>query len=346
MRVIVTGSDGYVGRVLARRLVDDGHDVIGFDIQLFAGCAFAEHPPTWTERLLDVRDVRAEDLRGVDAVCHLAALSNDPLGAADPALTHAINLGGTLALAQAAKQAGVRRFVFASSCSVYGSQPAGMAATEDSALVPLTEYARSKIAAERALQALADGSFSPVYLRQATAFGWAERFRFDLVLNNFVGWALSTSSVRLVSDGSAWRPIAHVEDLAGAFAQAITADRDAVHDVALNVGTDSANHRIGDLAAIVADEVGGVRVSVADGASADIRSYRVSFARIAERLPGWTATWTAAAGARQMRDALVTAGFTPADLTDERFIRLKRLAARRERGEIDADLRATAEVAE
>jgi len=322
-------------------LGDDGHEVLGFDIRLFADCAFAEREPTWTERRVDVRDVRVADLRGVDVVCHLAALSNDPLGAIDPALTRAINLDATLALARTAKQAGVQRFVFASSCSVYGSQPAGVAASEDSPLVPLTEYARSKVAAEQALHALADRSFSPVYLRQATAFGWAERFRFDLVLNNFVGWALATSSVRLLSDGSAWRPIAHVEDLAGAFTQAVTVDRDAVHDVALNVGADDANHRISDLAAIVAATVGGVHVTVADGAAVDTRSYRVSFARIAERLPGWTPTWTAAAGARQMCDALVTAGFTPDDFADERFTRLKRLAARRERGEIDADLRET-----
>src|SRR5712691_214089 len=251
MRIVVTGADGYIGRVLARRLGQLGHDVTGFDIGLFAGCSFEERAATWRERRIDVRDVRADDLRRIEAVCHLAALSNDPLGAIDPALTREINYEGTLRVARAAKEAGVRRFVFASSCSVYGRQPDGAAAHEGSPLAPLT-----------------DAHFSPVYLRQATAFGWSERFRFDLVLNNFVGWALATGQVRLLSDGSSWRPIAHVADLAEAFACAIVADREAVHDRALNVGADSENRKIRDLATVAAETVG-APVTTGAGATAD-----------------------------------------------------------------------------
>ena len=286
MRIVVTGSDGYIGRVLSRRLVELGHEVTGFDTGLFAGCSYDESMPTWRARALDVRDVRAEDLAGVEAVCHLAALSNDPMGELDPALTRAINLDGTMTIARAAKDAGARRFVFASSCSVYGQHPEGVAATETSPLAPLSAYADSKVAAEAALHGLASRSFSPVYLRQSTAFGWSERFRFDLVLNNFVGWALATGSVHLLSDGSAWRPIAHVSDLAEAFACAVVGERDAVHDVAMNVGRDAENHRIRDLARLAAAAVGAT-VTLAAEATADHRSYRVSFARISERLPAW-----------------------------------------------------------
>ncbi len=344
MRVVVTGADGYIGRVLARRLGQLGHDVTGFDIGLFAGCSFEEQAATWRERRIDVRDVRADDLRRIEAVCHLAALSNDPLGAIDPALTREINYEGTLRVARAAKEAGVRRFVFASSCSVYGRQPDGAAAHEGSPLAPLTEYARSKIDAEHALHSLADAHFSPVYLRQATAFGWSERFRFDLVLNNFVGWALATGQVRLLSDGSSWRPIAHVGDLAEAFACAIVADREAVHDRALNVGADSENRRIRDLATVAAETVG-APVTTGAGATADPRSYRVSFAGIRERMPAWSPRRSAADGAREMRDALVRSGFVAADFEDERFTRLRRLVARRDHGELDAALRPVTSVA-
>lgn len=339
MRVVVTGADGYIGRTLARRLAALGHEVIGLDVELYAGCAFSDPGVSWIRRVVDVRDVRVDDLRGADAVCHLAALSNDPLGALDPALTRAVNYEGTLRVARAAKEAGVQRFVFASSCSVYGRQPDGAAATEESALEPRTEYACSKVDAERALHELADGGFSPVYLRQATAFGWSERFRFDLVLNNFIGWALTTGSVRLLSDGSAWRPIAHVADLADAFACAVAAPRDAVHDVALNVGDEAENHRIGDLARIAADAIGLTDVTTTDGATSDDRSYRVSFGRIRERLPSWTAARSAAFGAREMHAALLSAGFSPVDFDDERFTRVKRLVNRRARGEIDGQLR-------
>lgn len=339
MRVIVTGADGYIGRVLARRLVALGHEVVGLDVGLYRGCSFTETAPSWTARSDDVRDVTAREFAGAEAVCHLAALSNDPLGAIDPRLTREINYDGTIRVARAAKEAGVRRFLFASSCSVYGRQPDGVAATEASPLEPRSEYARSKVDAERALHELADRRFTPVYLRQATAFGWSERFRFDLVLNNFVGWALTTGGVRLLSDGSAWRPIAHVADLAEAFACALAAPRDAIHDLALNVGSDGENHRIRDLARAAADAVGVPDVSTTAGAVADDRSYRVSFARIRERLPSWSATRTATFGAREMRDALRAAGCTTDDFNDERFTRLRRLVQRRARGELDERLR-------
>lgn len=341
MRVAVTGSDGYIGRVLARHLVSLGHEVIGFDIELYRGCSFAENAPSWGMRLMDVRDMTARDLAGVEAVCHLAALSNDPLGVLEPRLTADINVGGTVRVARAAKEAGATRFVFASSCSVYGRQPDGEAAGENAALEPLTAYARSKVEAEHALHELADSRFSPVYLRQATAYGWSERFRFDLVLNNFVGWAMATGAVRLLSDGAAWRPLAHVADLAAAFASVLVAPRDAVHDLALNVGIDTENHRIRELAALAAETVG-ASVSTASGAAKDDRSYRVSFERIRERLPSWTATHTARAGVREMHRTLTDAGFHAADFEDDRFTRVACLRYRRERRELDAELRETA----
>src|SRR2546426_379256 len=268
MRVVVTGADGYIGRVLARRLRQLGHEVTGFDIGLFAGCSFEEQAATWRERRIDVRDVRADDFGRIEAVCHLAALSNDPLGAIDPALTREINYEGTLRVARAAKEAGVRRFIFASSCSVYGRQPDGAAAHEGSPLAPLAQYARSRI----------------------------------------------------------------------------VADRDAVHDRALNVGADSENRRIRDLATVAAETVG-APVTTGAGATADPRSYRVSFAGIRERMPAWSPRRSAADGAREMRDALVRSGFVAADFEDERFTRLRRLVARRDHGELDAALRPVTSVA-
>jgi len=339
MRVVVTGADGYIGRVLCAELRRSGAEVIGIDSRLFAGCAYgADEPPAWTLIEKDVRDLRAEDLRGVFGVCHMAALSNDPLGALDAGLTREINFEGTLHVARVAKDAGVARFVFASSCSVYGRQPEGKSADETAAFAPQTEYARSKVESEAALARLASRDFSPTYLRQSTAYGWSERLRLDLVLNNFVAWALATGEVRLLSRGDQWRPLAHVRDLSAAFVAALNAPRDAVHDTALNVGDDGANYLIRDLADAAAKAVG-ASVRTDPGAEADTRSYRVSFARIRERLPAWKPQWNAVKGAVELKQQMTRKGFAASDLEDERFIRLRRIQRLRNEGRVDAHLR-------
>lgn len=341
MKVLVTGADGYIGRVLCAELRRAGATVTGVDSRLFAGCGYRpDATPAWPLVAKDVRDLRVDDLDGIEGVCHLAALSNDPLGELDPGLTREINLGGTLHVARIAKESGVRRFVFASSCSVYGQQPGDTAADEDAPLAPQTEYARTKIEAERRLSLLATREFSPVYLRQATAYGWSERLRLDLVLNNFVAWALATGEVRLLSRGDQWRPLAHVKDLAAAFIAALAAPRDAVHDIALNVGTETANYRIRDLAEAAAGAVG-ARLRTDPGAEADTRSYRVSFARIRERLP-WRPAWDAHSGAAELKREMIGAGFAPSDLDDERFIRLRRIQRLRADGRVDGNLRPVA----
>lgn len=338
MRIAVTGSDGYIGRVLAGQLVAQGHDVVGIDSCLYEGCSFEEIEPTWLQIRADIRDIRSEDLKGIEAVCHLAALSNDPLGALDPHLTWSINVEGTSAVARAAREAGVLRFVFASSCSVYGAPGDGSAVGEWAPVSPLTEYAKSKVAAEGILASLSDNSFATVVLRQATAFGWSERFRLDLVLNEFVASALVSGRIVLRFDGRSWRPLAHVQDLAAAFACALLSDNEAVAGETLNVGSDDSNYLIRNLADLVARETGAV-VEFAATAVPDTRSYRVSFARIAERLPAWRPGHSAEDGVREMIDRLRSYAIEPRHLLDARFRRVDTLDARRRSGSVRTDLR-------
>ncbi len=341
MRILLTGHDGYIGAVLGPVLQEAGHDVIGLDSGWFSACEFGDQPPAPPSRRLDIRDAGVMDVAGFDAVVHLANLSNDPLGDLDPGLTDRVNAGASVRLAALAREAGARRFVFASSCSLYGA--AGQdAVTEEAGFNPVTPYGRAKVDAEAGIRALASDAFSPVCLRNATVYGVSPRLRFDLVINSLTAWAVATGAVRMTSDGTPWRPLVHVQDACHAVLAVLEAPREAVHDQAFNVGREGENYQIRDLARIVGEEVGGCRVTLADGASPDARSYRVSFAKIAERLPGWRPAWTVRDGVREVRDALAGRGLSPAVFEGPRYSRVARLRSLIESGQLGADLRWTA----
>lgn len=343
MRILLTGHDGYIGTVLGPLLTAAGHDVVGLDAGWFSACAFGDAAAPPPGRRVDVRDAGVEHLSGFDAVVHLANLSNDPLGNLDPGLTDAVNARASVRLARLAREAGVERFVFASSCSLYGA--AGQDAVDETAdFRPVTPYGQAKVDAERGLSALASDGFSPVYLRNATVYGVSPRLRFDLVVNNLTAWAVATGAIRMTSDGTPWRPLVHVRDVSGAVLAALEAPREAVHDEAFNVGREGENYRVRDVAEIVGGEVDGCHVTFADGASADARSYRVSFAKIAERLPAWTPTWTVRDGVREVRDALDGLSLLPDVFEGPRYARLARLRSLLDDGALAPDLRWTAPV--
>jgi nucleoside-diphosphate-sugar epimerase len=343
MRVLVTGHEGYLGSVLVPRLVAAGHQVVGLDIGLFADCTLGPAPEPVPTLTVDLRDVSATDLAPArpEAVMHLAALCNDPLGNLNPDLTYDINYRSTIRLAKAAKAAGAERFLFSSSCSLYGAGPDDTPLDEDAAFSPLTPYGESKILSERDLSALADDDFSPVYLRNATAYGFSPRLRGDLVVNDLVGNALLAGEIRLLSDGTAWRPLVHAEDIAAAFLALLSAPRERVHDRAYNIGHTDENYLIRDVAELVRELVGGT-VTFASGAGADKRNYRVSCDRIAREVPEFRPQWTVAKGIEQLAEAYRRYGLTKDNLFGERHQRLRRINALRDAGRIDDTLRWTA----
>ncbi len=323
MNVLVTGNLGYIGSVLAPRLRSAGHDVRGLDSGLFEGCDLGPAPEPIPTLRVDLRDVTAEQLDGIDAIVHLAALSNDPLGNLAPEHTWAINHEASVRLARLAREAGVRRFLYASSCSVYGVTEDGVTVDEEAPMRPTTPYAASKVRVEDDLHTLADADFSPVYLRNATVYGMSPRLRADVVLNNLVGAAVLDGEVRVLSDGSPWRPLVHVQDVADAFLAALEADRETVHDRALNVGSDGGNYRVSELASIVG-EATGAPVAILGAPDPDARSYRVSFARIAGALPSLHCRWTATNGTQELFDAFRAHGLTREQF-ERRLTRLARI---------------------
>ena len=344
MRILVTGHLGYIGAVLAPLLAAGGHVVAGFDADLYRGCDFGSEPRGVAGRVGDVRDVRPDDLAGFDAIVHLAALSNDPLGSLDPALTLDVNAEGTLRVAHAAHEAGVRRFIFASSCSMYGASGTEDALDESAPLHPLTAYAESKVRAEEGLFALAGPDFAPVSMRNATVFGASPRLRLDIVLNNLVAWAHTTGRIRLLSDGSAWRPLVHVRDLAKTALALLEAPEERVRGEAFNVGTDDQNYLIRDLAQIVSG-VTGCSVEMAEGSSADDRSYRVDFSKLHAAFPELSLDWDAGRGAQELADAYRAVGLTEGDFEGDRYVRLRRLESLLAANELSSDLRRGAKVA-
>jgi nucleoside-diphosphate-sugar epimerase len=340
MRVLVTGHLGYLGSVLVPKLTAAGHYVVGLDTGFFAECTLGPPPPHVPTVRADLREVTPAVLAEVrpDAVLHLAALCNDPLGNLDQELTYEINHRGTVRLARAAKAAGATRFMFSSSCSLYGAGLDDGPLDEDAGFAPLTPYGESKIRSEQDLLSLADDDFSPVFLRNATAYGFSPRLRGDLVVNDLVGHALLAGEVRLRSDGMAWRPLVHADDIAAAFLALLEAPRDVVHGRAFNVGDTGENYLIRDVAELVREVVGGT-VTYADGAGADARNYRVSCDRIAREVPAFRPQWTLRKGIEQLVEAYERHGLTLNALMGERHQRLKRIDALRAAHAIDGTLR-------
>jgi nucleoside-diphosphate-sugar epimerase len=326
MRVLVTGHHGYIGAVLAPILANAGHEVVGLDTFYYRDCDFGSD--AWEPAQLlsvDVRDADVSWLDGIDAVVHLAALSNDPVGDLNASLTHEINGDASVALARAAKQAGVGRYVFASSCSMYGASDTNDLVNEDAPLRPLTAYAESKVDAEGKILALADDSFATVSMRNATAYGVSPRLRLDIVLNNLVAWAHTTGAIRLQSDGSAWRPLVHIRDISKATLALLDAPADAIRGCAFNIGTDEQNYTIRQLAEIVRQRLPDCEIEYAEGASPDTRSYRVDFSRFHDAFPDCEFEWTAERGADELATAYEAVGLTADELSGERYLRLGRI---------------------
>lgn len=339
MKVLVTGHQGYIGALLVPMLERAGYDVVGLDSGWFEQQRFGDDAVISTPTVGgDLRDVTVSDFEGIEAVLHLAGLSNDPLGDIDADLTHQINTVASVRLAEIAKQAGVRRFLFSSSCSTYGA--AGEAALDETAAFnPVTPYAVSKVAMEAALSEMADDDFSPAYLRNATAYGVSPRLRVDIVLNNLVAWAHTRGEVRLLSDGSPWRPVVHVEDICRVFLALLEAPRDRIHDEAFNVGRSDENFRIRDLAEIVAETVPGCSLTMAPDAGPDKRSYRVDFEKLARTFPDLELQWTARRGARELYDAYRAAGLTFEAFDGPSFKRLGTIQQHLAAGRLDDGLR-------
>lgn len=337
MRVLVAGDRGYLGAVVVPFLRQAGTDVVGLDAGWYDGCDFGAMPRDYEQRTGDIRDARVEDLHGFDAVINLAAISNDPVGHLNPQATYSVNAYGAVHLGRVAKAAGVPRYLFSSSCSLYGA--AGEApVTEDAAFNPVTPYGESKVMAEAGLAELADHDFSPVYLRNATAYGSSPRLRADIVVNNLTGTAFTRGEVKLQSDGTPWRPLVHAEDIARAFLAALEAPREAIHNRAFNVGRDEDVVQIREIAEQVSKTLD-APVTFASGAGPDKRDYRVDFGRIGKLLPDYQPEWTIASGIEQLARDMHDIGLSVEDFEGPRYVRLERIRQLVAAGELDDELR-------
>lgn len=337
MKVLLTGHQGYIGAVAAPVLRAAGHDVTGLDTGLYVGHDFGRAPDAIPEIRKDIRDLAPGDLSGFDAVVHLAALSNDPLGNLDAQLTYDINHLASVQLARLAKQAGVSRFVFASSCSTYGA--AGDDFLDENAdLNPVTAYGVSKVLVEKDVRPLADDNFSPTFMRNATAYGVSPRLRLDIVLNDLVASAYTSGRILIKSDGTPWRPIVHIRDIIGAAVAALAAPREVIHNETFNVGSTKENYRIRELADIVAETVPGCKVEYAPGGAPDKRCYRVSCDKILRVLPSFRTEWTARKGAQELHDAYRAAGLTREDVESGRYLRIRTISALLESERLDGSL--------
>jgi len=338
MRTLITGHQGYIGTIMAPLLADAGHEVVGLDSDLFEQCTFGAPPREFPSIRKDLRDVTHSDLEGFEAVIHLAGLSNDPLGNLNPNLTYDINHHASVRLARLSKEVGVKRFLFSSSCSTYGA--AGDKILDETAeFNPVTPYGRSKVLVEQDVAQLAGPDFSPVFLRNATAYGVSPRLRFDLVLNNLTAWALTTGRVFIKSDGTPWRPIVHIEDISRVFLAALEAPRDLIHNQAFNVGQSKENYQIRDLAEIVKETVPGCSIEFAADAGPDKRCYRADFSRIAKMLPAFQPKWDARKGARELYEAYKKVGLRLEDFEGARYKRIDHIQGLLASGRLNADLR-------
>ncbi len=334
MKVLVTGHNGYIGSVMVPYLRDFDLDMVGLDTNYFNRAVNCTIP----EITKDIRDILPEDLEGIDAVIHLAALSNDPMGALREKWTYNINYHASIRLAKAAKEAGVHTFLYSSSCSMYGTS-GGKVLDESATLDPLTDYAKTKVLTEEGLSDLADDGFSPVFLRNGTAYGVSPQHRLDLVLNNLVAWAHTTGSIRIMSDGTPWRPIVHIEDISRAFLACLVAPRNRVHNQAFNVGANPENYQVRDLAEIVQALMPKCKIEYEEGGSGDPRSYQVSFNKIHKTLLTFRPKWTASKGVEELLTAYKGINLTEKDLVGKKYIRLNQLRHLRWTNQLDEDLR-------
>ena len=339
MRILLTGDKGYIGAVMAPMLLQEGHTITGLDSDWFEHSAFSPLVSDIPSRKKDLRDLEASDLEGFDAVIHLAGLSNDPLGDLNPTLTYDINHLASVQLARLAKQAGVKRFLFSSSCSTYGAAANEDLLDENAKFNPVTPYGRSKVLVEQDVAKLADANFCPTFLRNATAYGVSPRLRFDLVLNNLVAWAHATGRIYIKSDGTPWRPIVHIADISRAFLAVLNAPMDLVNNQSFNVGRSEENYQVRDLAEIVNETVPGCKVEYAKDGSSDTRCYRVNFSKINRMLPEFKPQWTARKGAKELYDAVRGAGLQLEDFEGPRYKRISHIQQLLKSGRLDANLR-------